>query len=851
MTLLKSKFFYTVALSVVLPVALAGCRDSVTPPEPEKKTELTGIIVTPESVGLVVGNSRQLNASPDPADADPAEQPFIYSAINPAIADVSEDGLITGKAVGSTTVSVAGRISTQIIQLVPVKVTAAAVPLTAISVAPESLTMNIGEEQKLKATPVPEDASDVELSWTSSDANIASVNYTGKVTAKKAGEAVITVKSGAVKTDIPVTVLAAPLTGIQLSHSSLNLYPYDEQTITATPVPADAAGVTFTWSSDNEAVATVSATGHVVAIKNGLAIITVKCGSVERTIPVTVAQPKFSIKINSGRYFGDTIASHVFTSGIRWYQIKLPEFISSVTPNYGKGLVFTVTEVDLTKAEHRLEVVPAPPSVSRVNSATPLQMYNSAVTYLAKIGRRPVAVTNADFFQMNATTIGYGKLNNRPDGMEVVNGKIAHAPWGGSACGLLIKDDKSMNAVNYFTWSGSVSAGGVTVPLCQDVNGVNNEDNKGVVMLYNNLAHAYSSSDSAFAWAPYTADFVRLSQPAGGWKTNAPMEFTVTAKSNDVPAATGARFNGDGAILVGCGLNNQPLQTLGMSNSYNVTVADKTSYWELTATAATTSIPDPTCYVNTTKLTGNVKRAATASLTFDYQSASEINDLKILYGNPEVETGKSFDNLHLDNTGLDAGNEAKWKSITIDLKSIISEWGDEGKGMFRFYLKASQHILLRNMKVSATFSAATDAKSFFAALNVGDKVTVQTNIFADGAATTDAHLNVVGCDTRGYGIILRNGTVYETWAETHPRTVLGWTSDSKKAWLVLIDGRQTGYSCGSSTGQAGVILQALGADIGMNFDGGGSSAMVIDGAVRNSPSETRRVANGLMFSTKQ
>lgn len=63
-------------------------------------------------------------------------------------------------------------------------------------------------------------------------------------------------------------------------------------------------------------------------------------------------------------------------------------------------------------------------------------------------------------------------------------------------------------------------------------------------------------------------------------------------------------------------------------------------------------------------------------------------------------------------------------------------------------------------------------------------------------------------------------------ATRHPRTALGVSADGKKVWLVVTDGRQSGYSEGATLFEMAELLRGLGAANAINLDGGGSSALV-------------------------
>lgn len=70
----------------------------------------------------------------------------------------------------------------------------------------------------------------------------------------------------------------------------------------------------------------------------------------------------------------------------------------------------------------------------------------------------------------------------------------------------------------------------------------------------------------------------------------------------------------------------------------------------------------------------------------------------------------------------------------------------------------------------------------------------------------------------------------------HPRTMVGWTATGELL-MVTVDGRQAGHSAGMSLAEAAELLVGLGAVEGMNLDGGGSTAFVVDSTVRNRPSD--------------
>ena len=89
-----------------------------------------------------------------------------------------------------------------------------------------------------------------------------------------------------------------------------------------------------------------------------------------------------------------------------------------------------------------------------------------------------------------------------------------------------------------------------------------------------------------------------------------------------------------------------------------------------------------------------------------------------------------------------------------------------------------------------------------------------------------------------------------------PRTAIGLSADRRRAWIVVVDGRQKGYSMGADNATLVTLFRELGADDAMSFDGGGSSTLAMaDGTgaiVLNRPIHTgipgreRPVANALL-----
>src|SRR5205823_232592 len=148
-------------------------------------------------------------------------------------------------------------------------VTVSAVPVASVSVSPASASLQTGQTVQLTATP--KDASGNPLSgravsWTTSNATVATVSSSGLVTGGAAGSATITATSEGQTGTSAITVTSVPVASVSVSPASASLL--TGQTVQLTAAPKDASGTPLSgravsWTTGNGAVATVSSSGLV------------------------------------------------------------------------------------------------------------------------------------------------------------------------------------------------------------------------------------------------------------------------------------------------------------------------------------------------------------------------------------------------------------------------------------------------------------------------------------------------------------------------------------------------------------------------------------------------------------
>ena len=235
---------------------------------------VTSVSLNAESVEMTEGDELTLIATVSPKDAD--NKSVIWSSSNLSIASV-DDGKITAHKAGKATITVktddGGKTAT-----CDVVVVAKVFPVKEVSLDKKSIEVTLGDEFTLTATIKPDNATNKNLLWSSSNSQVASVNE-GRVVTHQVGKVTITAKSEdggkTASCDVVIKEKVYPVTGVTLDSSSIELTEGDEFTLTANISPNNATNKNVTWSSSNSSVASVS-NGIVTALKAGKATITVK-----------------------------------------------------------------------------------------------------------------------------------------------------------------------------------------------------------------------------------------------------------------------------------------------------------------------------------------------------------------------------------------------------------------------------------------------------------------------------------------------------------------------------------------------------------------------------------------------
>ena len=265
----------------------------VTPVPPVAPAPVATVSVTPSSGSVGIGDGFQLTATAfDSSGNVLTGRSFGWASSNSSVATVSANGIVTGLALGSATISATseGRIGSSAITVSEVQV--ASVSLTAGSTSvDEGATINLQAAAK--------DAQGNTLvgrviTWTTSNSSVATVAANGTVTGVGDGSVVITAESAGKSSQITLTVSAVPVATVEVSPSSASLSVGDSQQLMATTKNAGGVtltGRTITWSSSNSSVASVNSSGNVTAAAAGSTTITATSEGKSGSSSITVTTP--------------------------------------------------------------------------------------------------------------------------------------------------------------------------------------------------------------------------------------------------------------------------------------------------------------------------------------------------------------------------------------------------------------------------------------------------------------------------------------------------------------------------------------------------------------------------------
>lgn len=223
---------------------------------------VTGVKLHVNTLELEVGKSNKVGATINGTNV--GNKVVTWRSNDSTIASVDSYGIITGKKVGVTTIfaSCDGKVDSLVVTVKEANY----------------LNLNV-KDMKISVGDVYKTLYNTNLSnitWSSSNTSVATVDSTGRVVAKSPGVAVISAKAGEISVSYTVTVTGVKKESIKFYDSSVQLMPGFTKTVyydISNPYNRD-----IFWSSSNTSVATVK-NGVITGVNPGSAIISARLGS--------------------------------------------------------------------------------------------------------------------------------------------------------------------------------------------------------------------------------------------------------------------------------------------------------------------------------------------------------------------------------------------------------------------------------------------------------------------------------------------------------------------------------------------------------------------------------------------
>lgn len=259
-------------------------------------SNVDSVTLDSDKLSMSIGVKKTLKATVLPTTV--LNRSVTWASENTSIATVSASGVVTGVGNGTTNItctSADGEKSARCTVVVTPTV-------EKLFIDKETLSMKLYETTSLKTSVWPESLPDKSVKWSSSKQSVVSIEDNGKMMALNYGQATITATLNvdpSVKVSCLVTV-DVPAESLALEHTELRMLRGDTQKLRFAFTPSNVIDKSVTWSSSNEAVATVDVSGKVTAVNAGNATITCTSvnGNKSATCEVIVSEPISSISLN-------------------------------------------------------------------------------------------------------------------------------------------------------------------------------------------------------------------------------------------------------------------------------------------------------------------------------------------------------------------------------------------------------------------------------------------------------------------------------------------------------------------------------------------------------------------------
>ena len=246
------------------------------------KVYVESVEITRPKITINIGDTDTIDTIIIPKNATNKKVSWISN--NDTVVRVDENGNITGVSVGKATITVktedGKRTSSCVVNVIDPEKTVVdnVVDVVGVSLNNTEMALLKGSSYKLIANVKPNDATNKDVSWASSNPSVATVDSNGKITGVSVGKATITVKTKdgnkTAKCVVTVSNLVVAVTEISLDETDLVMTVGSNKKLNVTITPSNATYKTIGWKSSNPDVVKVDRDGKLTAVGLGKSIIT-------------------------------------------------------------------------------------------------------------------------------------------------------------------------------------------------------------------------------------------------------------------------------------------------------------------------------------------------------------------------------------------------------------------------------------------------------------------------------------------------------------------------------------------------------------------------------------------------
>lgn len=275
---------------------------------------VTGV-TTDSTMEMAVNQTTAISAAVTPSNA--TCQSLSWTTSNSDVATVDQNGNVTAVSNGTAVITAAtvdGSYKSQTTVVIPQAVTGVSLNKT------ETTISVIGSGDVLVATVLPENATNKNVTWSSSNPSVATVDQSGNVTPVSVGNTIITVETedGGYIATCNVYVVSSVIISESVVINKRNVVVSLEdggETLQATVYPTNTSDKTITWSSSNTDVVTVDSNGKITPVTEGTAIICATNGDSVGICNVKVISSYTTVFDEKFNYIENTSAEENLTDG--------------------------------------------------------------------------------------------------------------------------------------------------------------------------------------------------------------------------------------------------------------------------------------------------------------------------------------------------------------------------------------------------------------------------------------------------------------------------------------------------------------------------------------------------------